>query len=180
MVALHERELDEAKRRLEDAIRILIGVGDGWMVAIARNNLGNATRDLGDMTGARAAYRAALDKYREVGDRWAMAFIFEDIGLLAILVDQPLDGIAMLGAAETLRAETGSPRGEALEDELRFAYEPARQALGHEATDAALARGRALDLDAALTLADELCGAASTGGTTPDVWRREGTTSSGS
>jgi hypothetical protein len=128
------------------------------MLAIARNNLGNATRDLGDAATAGIEYIAALRTYRDVDDRWAMAFLLEDIGLLAIQNERALDGITLLGAAETIRLDIGSPRGEALDDELRTRSEGARQALGVEQTDAALARGRSLELTAAIELAESICG----------------------
>jgi class 3 adenylate cyclase/tetratricopeptide (TPR) repeat protein len=157
MIALHERQLGEARTRLEEAIRLQLEVGDGWMLAIARNNLGNATRDLGDSVAAGVEYTAALRTYREVDDRWAMAFIFEDIGRLAILNERALEGITLLGSAETIRRDIGSPRGETLENELRFSYESARQMLGPAPTDAALARGRSLELTAAIELAESVC-----------------------
>jgi predicted ATPase/class 3 adenylate cyclase len=157
MIDLHERRLAEARDHLEEAIRLQREVGDTWMLAIARNNLGNATRDLGDAATARIEYIAALRTYRDVDDRWAMAFLLEDIGLLAILNERAVDGIALLGAAETIREEIGSPRGDALEDELRLACEPARQALGAAETDAALMRGRSLDLATAIDLAISIC-----------------------
>ena len=79
MIALHERALDEARTRLEEALRLQREVGDTWMQAISQNNLGTATRDLGDHAAAQANYAAALRTYHELDDRWALAFLLEDI-----------------------------------------------------------------------------------------------------
>jgi adenylate cyclase len=157
MIDIHEGRLAEARDHLEEAIRLQREVGDAWMLAIARNNLGNATRDLGEVAPAGIEYLAALRTYRDVDDRWAMAFLLEDIGLLAIRSERALAGITLLGAAETIRLDIGSPRGEALDHELRSDYEFARDNLGSEQMDAALAKGRSLDLAAAIDLAEAVC-----------------------
>ena len=86
-------------------------VGDSWMVALAQNNLGNANREIGDYDTARRNYSESLEGYSRFEDQWALAFLLEDIAILAVLVGQPLLGFELLGAAESLRTATGSPRG---------------------------------------------------------------------
>jgi adenylate cyclase len=157
MIALHEGELDEARTRLEEALRLQREVGDAWMQAISQNNLGNATRDLGDFDAARANYAASLATYRDLDDRWALSFLLEDIGILASSLGRPADGLALLGATETVRVAIGSPRGAALDAELADRFGPARASLGPEAADAAVESGRSMALEAALDLAVAIC-----------------------
>ena len=60
-------------------------VGDSWMVAISHNNLGNANRGLGDFDEARRHYAESLRAYRDYDDKWAMAFLLEDVASLAAI-----------------------------------------------------------------------------------------------
>jgi adenylate cyclase len=148
MLAIHEHRYAEARVLGETAVHHLRDVGDAWMVAIARNTLGNAYRDLGEHGLAQAAYAASLRAYRDLDDRWAMAFLFEDVGLLAASTAPEL-AHEFMGVSERLRAETGSPRAPALDEELERALAPGRASIGEAAAVTALARGRAMDLDQA-------------------------------
>ena len=153
MIALHEADHERAKAHFTESMRLNREVGDAWMVAIGHNNLGNATRGLGDLGAARAHYAAALEAYRDYDDRWAMAFLLEDMGILAALGGDAAAAHEALGVAERLRGEIDSPRAPALEEELGTALAEARAALGEEAAQAALARGRTMDADAVEELA---------------------------
>lgn len=157
MIALHEGAFAEAGKRFEDSIRLNSEVGDAWMVAIGHNNLGTAMRGLGDHDAAREHYAVSLRAYRDYDDRWALAFLFEDVAILAAFTGQSDRALALLGAAETLRAQIGSPRGKSLEDELAAQLAEARGAPADAATNAAVMAGRALDLAAAIELALAVC-----------------------
>ena len=81
-------------------------VGDAWMVAISDNNLGNATRGLGDFDAAQHHYAESLRAYREYDDKWALAFLVEDIGQLAAMTRRA-------GARLRARRRRGrAPRGD--------------------------------------------------------------------
>ncbi len=157
MIALHQGALDEARTRFEESMRLNREVGDAWMVAIGHNNLGNATRGLGDRGSARANYAVSLRAYRDYDDRWALAFLLEDVAILAALTDRPDQAFVLLGAAETLRAAIGSPRGPSLVEELAAQLADARETFGDTAADAAIGRGRTLDLAAAIDFALGVC-----------------------
>ena len=132
-------------------------VGDAWMVAIGHNNLGNATRGLGDLEAAREHYGAALEAYRDYDDRWAMAFLLEDMGILAAMTGDPVAAHEAMGVAERMRGEIESPRAPALEEELATALAEARSALGDDAAVAAVARGRAMEPAAVEELGRRIC-----------------------
>ena len=132
-------------------------VGDAWMVAITHNNLGNASRGLGDHDAARRHYAASLQAYRDYDDAWAMAFLLEDIGQLAAQLDEPELALQLVGAADTLREEIGAPRAPALEQQLEEQLAQGTEVLGVEGQTAARSRGRALGPVGALELALAFC-----------------------
>jgi class 3 adenylate cyclase/tetratricopeptide (TPR) repeat protein len=159
MIAVLQERYEEARERFDEAMRLNREVGDSWMVAISHNNLGNANRGLGDFAGARRHYADSLRAYREYDDQWALAFLLEDIAVLAALEGCSEPALELLGAADTLRDATGSPRGDALESEIDRRLQAAYEMLGERATTAARARGAALELSAALDLALTACAA---------------------
>jgi tetratricopeptide (TPR) repeat protein len=156
MIASLQERHDEARDRFDEAMRLNREVGDSWMVAISHNNLGNANRGLGDYAAARRHYGESLRTYRDYDDRWALAFLLEDVAVLATLEGGAEQALELLGAADTLRAATGSPRGEALEAELDRRLQAARDTLG-EAANETRGRGARLDLDAAVQVALDVC-----------------------
>ncbi len=158
MIALHEEEFARARAHFEASMRLNREVGDAWMVAIGHNNLGNATRGLGDLAVAREHYGAALAAYLDFDDRWAMAFLLEDMGILAARSGDPQAAHEAIGVAERMRGEIESPRAPALEEELAAFLADARAAIGDEAAEAAVARGRAMDLEGVAALGERICG----------------------
>jgi hypothetical protein len=131
-------------------------VGDSWMVAISHNNLGNANRGLGDYAAAAREYAACLNAHRQHDDRWALAFLLEDVSRLAALTGEPVRALELLGAADGLREQIGAPRAAALEQEIASDLDPATAAIGPQECADARARGRELDASAAIDAALEL------------------------
>jgi class 3 adenylate cyclase/tetratricopeptide (TPR) repeat protein len=138
MIAVLQGRNQEARLHFEEAMRLNVEVGDAWMVAITHNNLGNATRGVGDVAAAMAHYADSLNAYQAYDDRWATAFLLEDIAQLAALSDAAEIAMELIGAADRLREEIGSPRSPALDEELERGLEPAASKLGE--AEAALRR----------------------------------------
>jgi adenylate cyclase len=132
-------------------------VGDTWMVAICQNNLGNATRGLGDYETARRHYAEGPRAYRDYDDRWALAFLLEDIGILAALSGDPQSALALIGAADASREAIGAPRAPSLEQAIAQQIGPAVAALSEQDRLAHRAKRRSLDLAAAIARALPLC-----------------------
>lgn len=157
MIAVLQERHEEARERFDEAMRLNREVGDSWMVAISHNNLGNANRGLGDLDAARRHYAESLRSYRDHDDQWALAFLLEDVALLAAAEGSPAPALELAGAADALRAAIGSPRGGPLEAEIERGLAPARQALGEPEATAARARGAALDASAVFDAALAVC-----------------------
>ena len=102
------------------------------------HNLGNVTRDLGDLDAAAAYFLPVLDAYADHDDRWSLAHLFEDVAvwLLARGPAGDAEAVSLLAAAEGLRAEIGAPRFPPTQAALDEALGPAR-----DRTSAAPARG---------------------------------------
>ena len=114
-----------------------------------RHNLGNVTRDLGQLEEAAGHFLPALDAYAENDDRWSLAHVFEDVAvwLLARGAAGDAEAVSLLAAAERLREEIGAPRFPPTEAALAEALAPAQARTPADVLDRAAASGRSDDLD---------------------------------
>jgi tetratricopeptide (TPR) repeat protein len=147
---------EEARARQEESLRLRREIGDPRMIALAEHNLGILTRALGDYGATRELFAGALHVQRDQGDTWALAFMLEDVAVLATLLCDPELALRLAGAAAALRVETRSPHGLAAEKELAEHLAPAREALGARA-DEVWAEGEASGLDEAIGEALAFC-----------------------
>ena len=123
------------------------------MIGNALNNLGNVARAQGQYGEAKALYSESLEIYRILGDKYALAYLFEDMGSLAALQAQTRRALHLAGAASALREEIGGPLTPTEASQLETALEPARQALDEETQATAWAKGRAMPLDKIIAMA---------------------------
>jgi len=156
MVAYLRNEYEQARAHLEEAIRVELEVGDPWMVAMARHTLGHAARELGDTEAAGRHYADALRTFSLSGDQWSECPLLEDVAMLVADAD-PRAALRLIGAAEVIRREIGSPRPADQAVKLDSTLAAARKHVDDDA-DFELAGGRAIGADAAVELALALCG----------------------
>ena len=128
-IAVKEGKLDEARARSEEALRVFSQVGDPWMMANTENNLGNAARDLGDIRSRSICVCLEPRRFASWDDRWALAILLEDVGLLAASTGDHPRAVTLVEAASTLRDEIGASQGDALKEELRTRLAPSIDAL---------------------------------------------------
>ncbi len=153
MIATLEGRNEEARSWFEDSMRLNSEVGDSWRVVICHNNLGNACRGLSDYAAARDHYFESLLAHRERDDKWALAFLLEDVGRLAALTGEPERALELLGAADAVREQIGSPRSAGLEHAILSDVEPAIAGLPADQRRAARARGGGFDPGQAIEVA---------------------------
>jgi class 3 adenylate cyclase/tetratricopeptide (TPR) repeat protein len=146
-------DLETARKHLEEALRLSRELGDRAMIAHSTFTLGNAMRDLGDHATAAERYAEALALQRELDDRFSLTFILEDVGVLLAWAGEAEQGFELLGGAEAVRQQIGSPRPPTLDVELAGHFAKARQAVGEEAAEAAIARGKAWSFEEAIEAA---------------------------
>jgi predicted ATPase/DNA-binding NarL/FixJ family response regulator len=108
-----------------------------------------AVGHLGDRARAISLWEQVLPLAHEIGEEWMIAMYLEGHAELALLADRPDLAARLLGAADNWRSMHGAPvLGFA--PSISGAFSTARDRLGAEAYQAALAAGRALSLDDAV------------------------------
>ena len=128
----------------------------GWSPWPA-HNLGNATRELGDVAAAGRNYAEALATYGSTGRQVGAVPAVRGRRHARALTADPRAALRLVGAAEAMREAIGSPRVAAQQAELDERLRPAGRYWGEEAA-AEHAAGLGLGPDAALQLALQLCG----------------------
>ena len=145
---------DESLARVEVALAISREIGDRAMISHSLRTLADGHRNAGNYPRAAELYAEAIRAYRDLGNEFELGFILEDVGVLCARSLGGVAGFELLGAAEAVRARVGSPRPPALEAELLTQFAEAREAIGSEAADQAIERGRGLSLEQALAGAE--------------------------
>ena len=135
---------EQALERFVEAHALADEVGDRWLTAVGLHNLGNVTRDLGQLDEAAGHFLPVLDAYAENDDRWSLAHVFEDVAvwLLARGPAGDAEAVSLLAAAERLREEIGAPRFPPTEAALAEALAPAQARTPADVLDRAAASGR--------------------------------------
>jgi class 3 adenylate cyclase/tetratricopeptide (TPR) repeat protein len=152
-VALDQHDFALAQERLEEAVALQREVGDKHNLATGLNNLGNVMRTRGQFGQAGRLYAESLVLNRELGDNWQLAYLFEDIGVLAAMRESYSAAFRLLGAADALRDRLHAPLSDVERAKLEGLLSGPRAAAGDDAFAEALAAGRGLEADDAVSLA---------------------------
>jgi predicted ATPase/class 3 adenylate cyclase len=144
-----------AKTLAEEALATSREQGNTLFTSVALTNLGLAAREQGDHERAAAALNEGLALAWEIGDKLGVVETLEGIsGLIGILKEDQRAG-RLWGAAQAWREATGAP----LADGDRALNEPyldaARSRLGDGTWEEALAKGRVMTLERAMSHALE-------------------------
>lgn len=108
MLAFKQGAYADAQRYGEEALQIFRTVGDKAHIGFALCNLGDVARQAGAHSQALAYYAQYLQIMYEIGYTWPTFYALEDIAaLLAEVHHHASTAARLLGAAHTLRQETG-------------------------------------------------------------------------
>lgn len=108
MLAFKQGAYAEAQRYGAEALQIFRDVGDKAHIGFALCNLGDVARQAGEPNRALAYYGQYLQIMHEIGYTWPTFYALEDIAALLTEVNHHAPIAArLLGAAHTLRQETG-------------------------------------------------------------------------
>jgi hypothetical protein len=139
----------------EKAAAMFEELGDRWELTETLVGLGNATRFSGDKDRARAYYLRGLDMMLDAGNRPMSTGILFLVAALESEMGRHKRATRLYGAGESAREITGAVSTPVA---VRLMGDPvgiARQAIGDEAVERALAEGRAYDRDTAIAYAHE-------------------------
>lgn len=154
-VALDQGNLNVARKHIEEGLEILRKIGDTSSTASNLNNLGNVLRDQGEYETARKLYVEGLSINATLGYKWALAYLFEDMGCLEAMLNQPERAAQLIGAASLLRQEIGAPLSDAEHQKLEGKITPAKEMLTTDRWTVAFLRGQTLPLQDMIAFAKE-------------------------
>jgi predicted ATPase/DNA-binding CsgD family transcriptional regulator len=144
-----------ARRRLDEALSISRQIGYQEGIAWAQHELAILARREHDLPGAAALLRTSLRLHYELGDRWRVASILEEVAGGVLVRLDPANAAELLGAAEALRDAMQTP----LPPAERPDYERALETLQGRMAPALLERhwetGRARGLERSIPVATE-------------------------
>lgn len=126
-MALQKANYDVAREHLEEAVAYQKEIGARWNMANAMNNLANVAREQHDFEGAKRQYHESLRINYALGDLNAIAFLLEDMCLLAVAEENHHRALYLYSAARKLRQETGTQIPEADQQKLYERVEQSRQ-----------------------------------------------------
>jgi predicted ATPase/class 3 adenylate cyclase len=153
--ALLQGDYKRATALIEEALAWAREHGAAQLVVQNLINLGLATREIGDHDRAAAYFEEALALSQEMRDRLGLIEALEGVAGLVVAMAADRRAALLWGAAEALREATGASLAE-VDYEL---HEPhlaaARSRLGEQAWHEALAEGRTMTLEQAVSYALE-------------------------
>jgi predicted ATPase/DNA-binding CsgD family transcriptional regulator len=154
--ALYRDELPLARQRLEDALTIARKLGFQEAIAWALHELSmaerrarRARRELAPML------REALLVHHNLGDRWRVASVLEEIVGSLLVRHDARRGVEILAAVDTLREELGTPIPPAEAPDRDAAMSGLERRLGAGTFAVAWSEGRVRELDTVVDLAVE-------------------------
>jgi predicted ATPase/DNA-binding CsgD family transcriptional regulator len=154
--ATYAGDPDAARERLEEALeiarRLRYQEGIAWALhelAIAERRARRPSQDPAPLL------REALLVHRQLGDRWRVASVLEEIAGAVLARSDPERAVEVLAAADALREELGTPVPPAEAPDRDAAVAQLTRRLGAASYPAAWAAGRAHELDAVVDRAVE-------------------------
>jgi tetratricopeptide (TPR) repeat protein len=109
VTARYRNDLADAKVFLADSLDRSTRMNYCEGVAWALNQLGVVSRLEGDYRSALTQQTRSLAKHRDLGNRWRMASVRDELAAIAVATQQPELATAELAAAEQLRTEIAAP-----------------------------------------------------------------------
>ncbi|TWP50485.1 LuxR family transcriptional regulator [Lentzea tibetensis] len=140
--ALLSGELDDAARMLGEALPVIRATATPSAVSAARHTAGLLALELGDADRAAADFRDGL-----AADLRRVPPALEGLALVAVRTGHPRRGLRLIAAAERIGAEHNRPADERWLALVREAEAAAREALPTSRADAAVAEGRAFEVE---------------------------------
>lgn len=149
-------DLDLARIQFEEARRLHRDIGDTWFGADTIEGLARVAIRLGHRQAAAAWLRESLDLRREYHLLEAAVDWLEAVASLAVAITALEPAARLLGASAAFRAALGTPLVYPERADVEATVATVCAVLGEPAFDAAWEAGRAMSLDDALHLGEQL------------------------
>ncbi len=155
VVAWRRQDYAEARGRFEEALVAFQDVGAHFNVILVKSDLAHMERQLGNPSRALELYRDTIVAFRDVGQRGAVAHQLECIAFIALAQNQFERALRLLGAAEALREQSGTPMTPDEQVHYQRQVTLARDQLNPELAAKTWAKGRVLTMDQAMQYATD-------------------------
>jgi DNA-binding NarL/FixJ family response regulator len=149
VIARDGGDFEQALALIQDSLETFEQLDDRRGVALALAQLGDLATVRGDFETARTLLSRSLHLNREIGELTGTAFVLVRFAAIAAAHAQPRRALRLAGAAASLRARVEVELPAATLRRLDAELEPARRALGPDATTL-YEEGRALSFEAAI------------------------------
>jgi non-specific serine/threonine protein kinase len=153
VIHLRSGELQEATDRFRECVRLGESSGNIWCQTHAQWCLAVAAWLVGDFAGAGALACAGLRVARDMDDRVGTAQCLEALAWIAASQKQAARALALIGAADAVRAAIPVLRPAQISGYHEAALGAAREALPESAATAAVAKGSAMSAAEAIRFA---------------------------
>jgi non-specific serine/threonine protein kinase len=153
-LAFRRGDCERANSLLEESLLVKREREDRWGIAAALHHLGDVALEQGHFSTARARYEDSLVQWAELGDIWSIAMVLESLAGMAQARGNPARALKLVGAASALRERLhGAPMPPVQRAQQQKLIEAVQGSLGTEAATAALAEGRAMGFEQAISYA---------------------------
>ncbi|MFZ0189737.1 MAG: protein kinase [Streptosporangiaceae bacterium] len=144
--------LDRAAHVLQEALTLDRKQGDAWGVVLDQQSLAVVSLRAGRIAEANELVSATFDYVATSGDTAILVSAIEQSACIAAELGDGMRAARLAGAAEAIRDQAGTPITQPDAALLERFLAPARATIDRDAWDAALAAGRALTQEQAITL----------------------------
>lgn len=153
VAALFSRDYQQALAIFEESMAVFEELGERLELADTTVSIGNVLRRMGQLERARGYYLRGLDMAVEAGNRPVATGLLFLVAALESDAGRHERAVRLWAAAESLRAASGAVRPAVAHRLLGDPVGAARDAIGNAGADAAIAEGKRLDYETALTYA---------------------------
>lgn len=153
VMALGQHRYTEARLYHQQGLEIHRRLGDRQGIALVLSNLAGVESLSGHYAQAHEQFREGLALWKELGNKGGIAYTLSGMAQLAVAQGKMSRAARLLGASEALRAAIHFPIPPVQQEAHDRNVERLMASLGPELFAAAVAEGRALSLEQAVTLA---------------------------
>jgi predicted ATPase/DNA-binding SARP family transcriptional activator len=150
--ARRQSDIDRAETLLQESLKLAKELGDKGWVARAMHILGNIAMDRGDYRLANQMFKKALVILREIEDVIVM-YVLEGLACMSAAQGEPARALRLAEAASVQREATRLIRSPADQCALDRCLRESRRIMSFEETERAIAEGRAMTIEQAITYA---------------------------